>query len=122
MCLLSKQFAAPAPRARRTIWMIFCTSGSSKRRPISRLVAAKVFCGLVTAWRFAGAPTSRVPSLSTATTDGVVRAPSAFSITRTFLPCGNGSEDEGRGEWRGRGARASGGRGGSDGGDAAVPP
>ena len=66
--------------------MIFCTSGSSKRRPIRRFVAAKVLVGLVTACRLAGAPTSRVPSASTATIDGVVRAPSAFSITRTFLP------------------------------------
>ena len=67
---------------------IFCTSGSSNRRPISRFVAANVLVGLVTACRLAGAPTSRVPSACTATIDGVVRAPSAFSITRTFLPCG----------------------------------
>ena len=33
------------------------TSASSKRRPIKRLIANKVFLGLVTAWRFAGWPT-----------------------------------------------------------------
>ena len=37
--------------------MSFCTSFSSKRRPIRRLTAYSVFFGLVTAWRLAGAPT-----------------------------------------------------------------
>src|SRR5215813_9127305 len=37
--------------------------------------------GLVTAWRLAGWPTSRSPSSVKATIDGVVRMPSAFSIT-----------------------------------------
>ena len=40
-----------------------------------------VFSGLVTAWRFATAPTRRSPPPVKATTDGVVRAPSAFSMT-----------------------------------------
>jgi hypothetical protein len=40
-----------------------------------------VFCGFVTDWRFAGAPTSRCSSFVNATTDGVVRPPSAFGIT-----------------------------------------
>src|ERR671919_2862383 len=42
--------------------------------------------GLVTAWRFAGWPTSRSPSAVKATIDGVVRPPSEFSITLAFLP------------------------------------
>ena len=49
-------------------------------------MAKSVFSGLVTAWRFAGWPTRRSPSAVKATTDGVVRAPSAFSITRGVLP------------------------------------
>lgn len=42
--------------------------------------------GLVTAWRLAEAPTSTSPSSWYATIDGVVRAPSEFSITRVVLP------------------------------------
>src|SRR3989344_5365093 len=38
-----------------------------------------VFLGFVTPWRRARSPTSRSPVLLVATTDGVVRAPSAFS-------------------------------------------
>ncbi len=45
-----------------------------------------MFRGLVTAWRFAGAPTSTSPSSMYATTDGVVRAPSAFSMTLGLPP------------------------------------
>ncbi len=45
-----------------------------------------MFFGLVTAWRLAGAPTSTSPSSMYATTDGVVRAPSAFSITFGLPP------------------------------------
>jgi hypothetical protein len=41
---------------------------------------------LVTAWRLAEAPTRISPSSWYATTDGVVRAPSEFSITLTLLP------------------------------------
>ena len=40
-----------------------------------------VFSGLVTACRFATVPTRRSPPCVNATTDGVVRAPSAFSMT-----------------------------------------
>ena len=40
-----------------------------------------VFCGLVTAWRLATVPTRRSPEAVKATTDGVVRPPSAFSMT-----------------------------------------
>src|SRR5690606_35145370 len=42
--------------------------------------------GLVTAWRLAGCPTRRSPSSLKATMDGVVRIPSAFSMTFGVLP------------------------------------
>ncbi|GEM_PF-2968100 len=45
-----------------------------------------VFLGLVTAWRLAEAPTRISPSSWYAMMDGVVRAPSLFSITRVLLP------------------------------------
>ena len=48
---------------------------------MKRLIEKIVFCGFVTCCRFAGAPTSRCPSFVNATTDGVVRPPSAFGIT-----------------------------------------
>src|SRR5207244_3309568 len=51
-----------------------------------RLTAKKVRSGLVTAWRLAGWPTRRSPSSLNATIDGVVRAPSEFSMTFAFLP------------------------------------
>ena len=54
---------------------------SASLRPMKRLIEKIVFCGLVTAWRLATVPTSRSPPLVKATTDGVVRPPSAFSIT-----------------------------------------
>src|SRR5438067_2172413 len=48
---------------------------------MKRLIEKIVFCGLVTAWRLATVPTRRSPELVNATTEGVVRPPSAFSIT-----------------------------------------
>ena len=48
---------------------------------MNRLIENTVFVGFVTACRLAGAPTSRWPSFVNATTDGVVRPPSAFGIT-----------------------------------------
>src|SRR6201997_244034 len=51
-----------------------------------RLTAKKVRSGLVTACRVAGWPTNLSPSSVKATIDGVVRMPSAFSITFEFLP------------------------------------
>src|SRR6185369_9314155 len=51
-----------------------------------RLTAKIVFSGLVTAWRLAGWPTRRSPSSVKATIDGVVRAPSEFSMTFGDLP------------------------------------
>src|SRR5438445_978633 len=66
--------------------MSFCTSFSSNLRPIRRLIAESVFLGLVTACRLAGAPTSISPSSMYATMEGVVRAPSEFSITLGLPP------------------------------------
>ena len=48
---------------------------------MKRLIEKIVFSGFVTCCRRAGAPTSRWPSFVNATTDGVVRPPSAFGIT-----------------------------------------
>src|SRR5258708_37319911 len=49
-------------------------------------MSKRVFAGLVTAWRLAAWPTSRSPESVKATIEGVVRAPSAFSITLASLP------------------------------------
>src|SRR5918911_1834544 len=48
---------------------------------MKRLMEKTVLVGLVTAWRLATVPTRRSPLCVKATTDGVVRPPSAFSIT-----------------------------------------
>ena len=48
---------------------------------MNRLIEKIVFSGFVTAWRFATWPTSRSPVLVNATTEGVVRPPSALAIT-----------------------------------------
>ena len=53
---------------------------------MKRLIEKTVFCGFVTAWRLAIWPTSRSPSLVNATTEGVVRPPSAFGITTGSPP------------------------------------
>src|SRR5437870_13689875 len=53
---------------------------------MNRLIEKIVFCGLVTAWRFAAWPTRRSPLLVNATTEGVVRAPSLFSNTTGSPP------------------------------------
>jgi hypothetical protein len=53
---------------------------------MKRLIEKMVCCGLVMAWRFAGAPTRRSPSFLKATTEGVVRPPSAFGMTTGSLP------------------------------------
>src|SRR5919106_2229976 len=49
-------------------------------------MAKTVFSGLVTACRLAGIPTRICPSLVKATTEGVVRMPSGFSITLAWPP------------------------------------
>src|SRR5258708_3055763 len=48
---------------------------------MKRLIEKTVFWGLVAAWRLATVPTRRSPEAVKATTDGVVRPPSAFSMT-----------------------------------------
>ena len=48
---------------------------------MKRLIEKTVFSGFVTACRLATVPTRRSPLLAKATTDGVVRPPSAFSMT-----------------------------------------
>src|SRR5215212_10225255 len=48
---------------------------------MKRLIEKTVLVGLVTAWRLATVPTRRSPEGVKATTDGVVRPPSAFSMT-----------------------------------------
>src|SRR3954471_18937815 len=48
---------------------------------MKRLIEKIVLVGLVTAWRLATVPTRRSPPCVNATTDGVVRPPSEFSIT-----------------------------------------
>ena len=64
----------------------FSTSASPILRPIRRFTAKMVFSEFVTAWRLAGWPTRRSPSSVKATIDGVVRAPSEFSMTRGYEP------------------------------------
>ncbi len=54
---------------------------SASLRPMKRLMEKTVFVGLVTAWRLATVPTRRSPLCAKATTDGVVRPPSLFSMT-----------------------------------------
>ncbi len=62
------------------------TASLSYLRPISRLMANRVFSGLVTACRFACWPTSRSPLSAKATMDGVVRLPSALAMTMGSPP------------------------------------
>src|SRR6056297_2185343 len=85
---LASTQASPLPPSMTLNGMFFLSlarSASSARRPIRRLTPKIVFSGLVTAWRFAGWPTRRSSSVK-ATIEGVVRAPSEFSITRAWLP------------------------------------
>ena len=54
--------------------------------PIRRLTAKYVWSGFVTACRRAVCPINRSPSSVNATTEGVVRTPSEFSITLALSP------------------------------------
>ena len=58
---------------------------SENLRPMKRFAEKIVFAGLVTAWRRAGIPTIVSPFFD-ATTDGVVRPPSAFGMTFACPP------------------------------------
>src|SRR3954453_9764872 len=66
-----------------TLYGTIASSSLTSRslRPMKRLIEKTVFAGLVTAWRLATVPTRRSPPCVKATTDGVVRPPSAFSMT-----------------------------------------
>ena len=59
---------------------------SASLRPMNRLIENTVFSGFITAWRFATVPTSRSSESVNATTEGVVRPPSAFSSTVASPP------------------------------------
>src|SRR5690606_26346082 len=62
------------------VYFLPSTSMDQPDSPMWRLTERMVLSGLVIAWRLATSPTKISPSLK-ATTDGVVRAPSAFGIT-----------------------------------------
>src|ERR1700726_3376653 len=53
---------------------------------MNRLIEKTVFCELVTACRFAACPIKRSPLFAKATIEGVVRAPSEFSMTTGSPP------------------------------------
>src|SRR5688500_13985381 len=53
---------------------------------MKRLSEKNVFSGMIVAWRLAVWPTSRSPFLVKATTDGVVRLPSALGMTTGSPP------------------------------------
>ena len=66
---------------------VFISSETSENcRPMNRFTEAMVLAGLVMACRLAGAPTRRSPSFLNATTEGVVRPPSALGTTTGSLP------------------------------------
>src|SRR5438876_8247819 len=66
---------------------IFISSVTSPYlRPMKRLIEKTVLAGLVIAWRLATWPTSRSPVFENATTEGVVRLPSAFGMTAGSPP------------------------------------
>ena len=69
----------PAETAYGTIVSSSLTSASL--RPMKRLIEKIVFSGFITACRLATVPTRRSPESVKATTEGVVRPPSAFSST-----------------------------------------
>src|SRR3989304_2207121 len=60
--------------------------GSSKRRPMRRLIEEIVFSGLVTACRLAIWPTRRSPVLAMATMEGTGRPPSALGVATGSPP------------------------------------
>ncbi len=67
--------------------MFFASSRiSANLRPMRRFEEKTVLLGLVTACRFAAWPTTRSPVFVKATTEGVVRPPSAFGMTTGSPP------------------------------------
>src|SRR5256885_671342 len=78
----AKTRASPfAPETTRYGTIVSSSLTSASLRPMKRLIENTVFSGFVTACRLATAPTRRSPPPVKATTEGVVRAPSAFSMT-----------------------------------------
>src|SRR5215210_4529373 len=82
-CLLPASTRASPPLPATTLYGTIASSSrtSASLRPMKRLIEKTVLVGLVTAWRLATVPTRRSPDWAKATTDGVVRPPSAFSMT-----------------------------------------
>src|SRR5215204_7303215 len=65
-------------------WGVYClpsTSADFHFSPMWRLMERNVRSGFVIAWRLATSPTSTSPDFEKATTDGVVRDPSALGMT-----------------------------------------
>src|SRR4029078_3298117 len=61
-------------------------SGLFQPSPMCRLMLRNVRSLLVIAWRLATSPTNTSPAFEKATTDGVVRAPSALGMTTGSPP------------------------------------
>src|ERR671933_1949497 len=82
-CLPPASTRASPPGPATTLYGTIASSSrtSASLRPMKRLMEKTVLVGLVTAWRLATVPTRRSPLCANATTDGVVRPPSEFSIT-----------------------------------------
>src|SRR4051795_10184195 len=82
-CLPPASTRASPPGPETTVYGTIDSSSrtSPSLRPMKRLMEKTVLVGLVTAWRLATVPTRRSPPWVKATTDGVVRPPSAFSMT-----------------------------------------
>src|SRR5919206_2720777 len=82
-CLPPASTRASPPGPDVTLYGTIASSSrtSASLRPMKRLIEKTVLVGLVTAWRLATVPTRRSPEAVKATTDGVVRPPSAFSMT-----------------------------------------
>src|SRR6202012_1927258 len=82
-CLPSASTRTSPPGPEVTLYGTIDSSSrtSASLRPMKRLIEKIVLVGLVTCWRLATVPTRRSPDAVNATTDGVVRPPSAFSMT-----------------------------------------
>src|SRR5690606_16783416 len=63
------------------VYVLPSMSSDFQLSPMWRLIDRKVRSGLVIAWRLATSPTRTSPAFENATTDGVVRPPSAFGMT-----------------------------------------
>src|ERR1700712_1458078 len=78
----ASRLSLPSVRALISWGVYFLSSSATVQSvPMWRLTDAMVRSTLVTAWRFAVSPTSTSPSLVKATTEGVVRKPSALAMT-----------------------------------------